>query len=101
MDARMVTMTAKPGHAEQLAEFWDDDVVAEITGCPGNRGFVLLLDADGSRVHGLSLWDTADDATVARGTFARHMAAVSQHLATDPEARPAHVVAAAGAVLTH
>jgi hypothetical protein len=99
MDARMVTLIPKPGHADELVEFWDETVVGEITGCAGNRGFVLLKEPDGTAVHGLSFWDATADAEAARATFRRHMAAVSGHLAAEPQAHVADV--AAGAGLTH
>jgi quinol monooxygenase YgiN len=80
----MVTLTPKPGHLDDLAAFWDDTVVAEMNGQPGNRGFVLLKDPENERVVGLSLWDAAADADAAGPTVRAHMASISEHLASAP-----------------
>lgn len=100
MQARVVTLTAKPGHAEELAGFWDDAVVAQITAQAGNRGFFLLADNDSDRVIGLSLWDSADAADATGPTFRSHMDAVAHHLAAAPSAAAMHVAVATPVALT-
>jgi heme-degrading monooxygenase HmoA len=100
MEARMVTMTPKPGHINELAAFWDESVVAEIADRAGNRGFVLLKDAAGDRLVGLSLWDSAADAEAAGSTFRKHMSGVSEHLASPPSAELVEVAASSAGVLS-
>lgn len=97
MDARCVTLTAKPGQAEALASFWDDSIVSEITAQPGNRGLLMLADAANDRVLGLSLWDSAADADAAGPTFGRHMDAVAGLLAAPPLPAAMHIAVAATA----
>jgi heme-degrading monooxygenase HmoA len=101
MDARMVTLTPKPGHLDSLAEFWDDVVVSQIADQPGNRGFVLLKDTANGRLVGLSLWESAADADAAGSTFRAHMSGVADHLASPPTAVVAQVAAASASVLSH
>ena len=99
VDARLVTLTAKPGGAAALAGFWDDDVVAHITAQTGCRGFLILTDPADDRVVALSLWDSADDADAAAPTYLAHMAAVAEHLAAPPSPAGMHVAVAATAPL--
>lgn len=99
MEARLVTLTAKPGHVEALAAFWDDAVVAQITTQAGSRGFFLLTDTANDRVVGLSLWDSAADADATGHTFRSHMDAVAGHLAGPPDPAAMHVAAATPATL--
>jgi heme-degrading monooxygenase HmoA len=99
MEARMVTLIPKPGHLDDLAAFWDDTVVAEINGLPGNRGFVLLKDAESDRVVGLSLWDASTDADAAGPTVRAHMASISEHLAVPPRITLVEVAASTAGVL--
>ncbi len=100
MEARMVTLTPKPGDIDDLAAFWTEPVVAEITAQPGNRGFVLLKDTGNARVIGLSLWDSTPDAEASGPTFRRHMEAVGKYLADAPHALIAEVAASAAGALT-
>ncbi len=100
MEARMVTLTPKPTDIDELAAFWTDAVVAEITAQPGNRGFVLLKDTANARVIGLSLWDSTADAEASGPTFRRHMEAVGEYLADPPHAVIAAVAAPAAGALT-
>jgi heme-degrading monooxygenase HmoA len=102
MNARFVTLTPKPGQAEALATFWDDAVVAQVTAQPGNRGFILLTDADtdNDRVVALSLWDSAAAAAAAGATFRSHMGQIAQHLAAPPSAAAMRVLVATAATLT-
>jgi heme-degrading monooxygenase HmoA len=100
MQARFVTLTAKPGRVDELAAFWDNGVVAQITAQAGNRGFFLLADNDSDRVIGLSLWDSADAADAAGATFRSHMDAVAHHLAAPPSAAAMHVAVASPVALT-
>jgi quinol monooxygenase YgiN len=100
MDARMVTLTPKPGHLDALAAFWDDAVVAEIADRPGNRGFVLLKDAANGRLVGVSMWDSATDAEAAGPTFRSHMSSVAEHLASPPSPAFAEVAASSAHVFS-
>lgn len=100
MEARMVTLTPKPGDIDDLAAFWTDPIVAEITTQPGNRGFVLLTDTAAGRVIGLSLWDSTTDAEASGPTFRRHMEAVNKYLADAPRAVIAEVAASTAGALT-
>lgn len=99
MDARLVTLTAKPGQAPALAAFWDDAVIAQITAQAGSRGFFVLTDAANDRVIALSLWDSANDADATGPTFRTHMDAVAEHLAAPPSPAAMHVAAATTAPL--
>jgi hypothetical protein len=94
MDARLVTLTAKPGEAAALAAFWDDDVVAQITAQTGSRGFYILTNIAADQVVAVSLWDSAKDADATGPTFLRHMAAVAQHLSAPPSPSALHVAVA-------
>jgi heme-degrading monooxygenase HmoA len=100
MDARLVTLTPKPGHLDALAAFWDERVVADISGRDGNQGFVLLKDTASDRLIGVSLWDSATDAEAAGPTFRSHMAGVAEHLAAPPHASVVEVVASSATVLS-
>jgi heme-degrading monooxygenase HmoA len=93
MEARMVTLTPKPGRLDEVAAFWNDEVVAAIAEQQGNRGFVLLKDAANGRIVGLSLWDNADDANAAVQTFRSHMGAIEESLASPPAAAIVEVAA--------
>jgi quinol monooxygenase YgiN len=99
MDARMVTLTPKPGRLDDLAAFWDDEVVAEIAGQAGNLGFVLVKDEANDRLVGLSLWESAADADAAGPTFRGHMTAVAGLLAGPPSAAVVEVAASSAQVL--
>lgn len=98
MEARMVTLTPKPGHVDDVAGFWTDPVVESLAAQPGNRGFVLLKDTTNGLVIGLSLWDSAADAEASGPTFRSHMASIGQYLAEPPHATIATVAASAGAL---
>jgi quinol monooxygenase YgiN len=99
MDARMVTLTPKPGRLDDLAAFWNDEVVAEIVEQAGNRGFFLVKDEANDRLVGLSLWESAADADAAGPTFGSHMTAVADLLAGPPNAAVVEVAASSGQVL--
>lgn len=93
MDARMVTLDAKPGHVDDLAAFWDNAVLAQITSQAGSQGFFIFTDSANDRVVGLSLWDSTADADATAATFGSHMAAVAEHLAAPPIPARLHVAA--------
>jgi hypothetical protein len=95
MDARLVTLTAKPGGADALTAFWDDDVVTRITAQTGSRGFFVLSDSDNDRVVLVSLWDSAADADATGPTYLSHMAAVADRVAGPPSPAAMRVVVAA------
>jgi quinol monooxygenase YgiN len=99
MEARMVTMTPKPGHLDDLAAFWDAAVVSEITDQEGAAGFVLLKDTANDRLVGVSLWASAAAADAAGGTFGSHMQTVGGHLAAPPSVTIAEVAASSAGVL--
>lgn len=94
MDARLVTLTAKPGGADALAAFWDDAVVEQITAQSGSRGFYLLTDAAKDQVVLVSLWDSAADADATGPTYLSHMAAVAERLDAPPSPAGMHVAVA-------
>jgi hypothetical protein len=96
MNARMVTLTARPGHLFAITDFYDEQVVTEITAQRGNRGFFLLANAQDDTATAVSLWDSAEDADATAPTLRRHMTALADHLAGPP--RPAPVTVAAAAV---
>lgn len=100
MEARMVTLTPRPGHVDDVAAFWTDPVVAGLAAQPGNRGFVLLKDTANGRVIGLSLWDSAADAEASGPTFRSHMEGIGQYLAEPPRAMIAEVAASTAGALT-
>ena len=100
MNARFVTLTPKPGQAEDLAMFWDEAVVAQITAQPGNRGFLLLTDAAEDRVIAVSLWDSGTDADAAGSTFRDHMGQIAHYLAAPPSPSAMRVAVATQTVLT-
>ena len=100
MEARLLTLTPKPGHLDELAAFWDESVVAEIARQHGNRGFALLKDAAGERIIGLSLWDSAADVDAAGCTVRAHMAAIANHLAAPPAVALVEVSAVTSGALT-
>jgi hypothetical protein len=94
MDARLLTLTAKPGGTAALAAFWDEEVIARITAQAGSRGFYVLTDAADDRVVCLSLWDSAADADATAPTYLAHMAAIADLVAAPPSAAAMTVVAA-------
>jgi heme-degrading monooxygenase HmoA len=100
MEARMVTLTPKPGHVDDLSAFWDDTVVAEIAGQQGNRGFVLLKDVAHDRVVGVSLWASTADVDAAAPIVRAHMASIADHLASPPEVTRVEVAAVTSEALT-
>jgi quinol monooxygenase YgiN len=95
----MVTLTPKPGRLDDLAAFWDDEVVAEIVEQAGSLGFVLVKDGANERLVGLSLWESAADADAAGPTFRGHMAAVADLLAGPPTAAVVEVAASSARAL--
>ncbi len=99
MEARMVTLTPKPGHVDDVAAFWTAPVVEGLTAQAGNRGFVLLKDTANGLVIGLSLWDSAADADASGRTFRSHMEGIGQYLAEPPRAVIAEVAASSAAAL--
>jgi quinol monooxygenase YgiN len=101
MEARLLTLTPKRGHLDDVAAFWDDAVVAEITRQHGNRGFALLKDATNDRVVGVSLWNSAADVDAAGPTVQAHMAAIADHLASPPDVAVVEVAAVSSGALTH
>jgi len=97
MDARMVTLTATPGHLDALTGFWDDSIVTQLTDQAGNRGFILLKDVANDGLTAVSLWDSDADAT--GPTLRSHLASIVEHLAAPANATVVQVVAAAGAFI--
>jgi len=78
MFARYTTVRGDPSKLDATIDYVDGEARAAVEGTEGNRGFAVVVDAQGGRLLGASYWDSAESMRAAEEKLADTRAAAGE-----------------------
>lgn len=78
MFARYTTVRGDPSKLDAAIDYVDGKARADVEGTEGNRGFAVIVDAEGGRLLGASYWDSAESMRAAEEKLADTRAAAGE-----------------------
>jgi quinol monooxygenase YgiN len=78
MFARYTTVRGDPSKLDAAIDYVDGEARAAVEGTEGNRGFAVVIDAEGGQLLGASYWDSAESMRGAEEKLADSRAAAAE-----------------------